>query len=219
MKFIKDLIHASPYVGVFSTVTEKLALVPRDLPEPKLVQYRDILEVELIPCSIAGSSLLGVLSAGAQDKILVSGLATDAEVTRLNDMGVQVLVIPGTHALGNLLALNDLGGVCSPLFTEQEINRIKSFLGIELVNMTIGGTELVGASCRATNNGFIVNPHITAQEFAVLEKIFQVHGMKTTANYGDRFVSNAVVGNSHGAIIGMPTTTHEMIRIDDALRK
>ena len=219
MKFIKEYLNASPYIGVFAVATETHSLFPEFITQKQKAYYQDILGTEIIQTTLAGSHLLGVLAVGIQDKFLVSNLISDKELAFFKNQGLQVQVLENNLAIGNLIALNENGAVCSPMFSDEEIKKIKSFLGIEVNTTKIGGNDLAGSSCRATNTGFVVHPNALDSELVVVQKTLKVEGIRTTANYGDKYVANALVANSQGAIVGIPTTTHEMIRIDEALRK
>ncbi|MDO8427769.1 MAG: translation initiation factor IF-6 [Candidatus Diapherotrites archaeon] len=219
MKFTKQYLNSSPYIGVFAVTSETISLFPAFITKKQKLYFQDILGTEIIQGTLAGSHLLGVFAVGSQNKFLVSNLISDKELDFYKNQGLKLEVLSDNLAVGNLIALNDFGAVCSPIFSKEDIAKIKSFLGTEVVTSLVGNHDLTGASCKATNVGFIVSPMVTEQEFSVLQKTLKVDGMRTTANYGDRYVGNGLIANSKGAVIGVPTTTHEMIRIDEAFRK
>ena len=82
---------------------------------------------------------------------------------------------------------------------------------------TIGGSDLIGSLCVASNKGFIVSPSVTKKEFKIIEKALKVKGTSATANYGDKFVGNSVIANSKAVIVGSLTSGHELNRIDEGL--
>lgn len=218
MRFDKSTVKASPYLGVFALVTDKVALVPQSLHPKELAPFKEIFNVEIIKCSVGESSLIGVLASAVADKILLSELVTEAELAHLQSIGLKTKIISGSTALGNLLRVTEKGGIISKAFSQHEVKEIESFFGVKLLQASIAESELVGSNCCASNKGFIVNPMVSVQEFSKLEKIFHVKGKPTTANYGDRFVGNCVLANSFGVLVGLNTTGFELMRIDEGLR-
>lgn len=219
MDFAKDLINGSPYVGVFGVVTDQIGLFPRTITDRQKARYASLFGVDIVQCSLAGSTLLGVLASGKDNRIIISDLVESQELDFLHAHGIKTRVVKYGSALGNWTASNPNACVHGGLFSEIQSKEIASFLGIPVVETLVNGKELVGASCKVNGNGFVVSPQITAEELQILEKAFQVPGIRTTANYGDRFVGNCLLVNSNGALVGQNTTTHEMIRIDEAFRK
>lgn len=218
MRFEKTTIKSSPYLGIFALVTNKLALVPQSIIEKEFRILNDVLNVELIKCSLGDSSLIGVLSSAIQDKVLLSELVTKKEIDFLNNIGIKTKIMPGISALGNLMRVTEKGGIVSKIFSSNQIKEMESFLGIKLFQQNIAESDLVGANCCASTKGFIVNSDITEADFLKLKKIFQTNGKPSTANYGDKFVGNCVIANEYGVAVGLNTTAFELMRIDEGLR-
>jgi translation initiation factor 6 len=124
----------------------------------------------------------------------------------------------GVNALGNLIALNDFGGISSPLLSEKMVKELNRFFSLEFIRNEIAKTDVVGSCIVVTNKGFLVNPNTSKKEFELLKKTFKVEGQLGTANYGDPFVANDVLANSKGALVGEQTSGHELIRVDEGLR-
>ncbi len=216
MRIDKCTVRASPFVGIFSIVTDKIALMPQAMDKKETKGLSDLLGVEVVHLSLAGSSLLGVLGRGIRKRFVFSDLLSDEDMDCLREKGILAERIKGVTALGNLLAVNENGGLCSRILSQQQIKSISSFLGIEVHPTTVAGTDIVGSSVVATSNGFIVHPLVSSDEMALAIEAFGVEGIPTTANYGDRFVANSVAANAFGVMVGNRTTTHEIIRIDEA---
>lgn len=215
MKFEKTTIKASPYLGVFSLVTEKIALIPQGITKKEANYFKDF-EVEVIKCSLGESSLIGVLASAVSDKILVSEIVTESEIHKLTSLGLKTQKVLGVTALGNLLRVTEKGGFASKTFSKKQVTEIESFLGIKISQGTIASSDLIGSSCVANPNGFLANPEVTPAEFSQLEKALGVSGVVGTANYGDRFVGNCILTNSKAVLTGKNTTGYELIRIDEA---
>ena len=217
MEIIKRTIKGSPFVGVFSVITDAVGLFPKYVEKKEIKGIEDILGVEVIRTNIANSSLLGVFIAGVGKKFIVPNIAEEREIEYLEEAGLKVKKIDAS-ALGNLVALNENACIVSPLIESGETKEIKKFFRINYYQRRVAGNDLPGSSTVVTNKGFIVHPNVSEKEYKELKKLFNVHGTATTANYGDPFVGNDVVANSNGAIVGLYTSGHELIRIDEGLR-
>lgn len=210
-------IRQSPYVGVFCRVTDELALVPADISKKELDKVKEF-DVEIVRATVADSVLLGVLLAGHGSRFVVPELLSRGERDFFASRGISVLET-GNLAYGNLVSMNQNGGIVSGMVDKKVFTQIQKFFkGTKLVHSSFSCTDIVGASIVATNKGFIVNPRITEKEFSLLKKVFNVNGKATTANYGDVFIGNNVVANSSAVFVGSATTGTELLRIDEGLR-
>ncbi len=218
MEFLKTNITGSPFVGIFCAVSEKFAIIPTLVNKKEEQKIEEILQVKVIKTTLANSSLLGALSVMFEDKIAVPSIVEESEKRELQKQGLEVKEIKGQAALGNLVTLNKNAGIASTLLSAKSIHDISEFFGVKILQKDVAGTNLAGSAIELTNKGFIVHPNIKAKELEGLKKTFGVHGVPTTANYGDRFIGNDVVANTKGALVGSITTSFEMIRIDEALR-
>ncbi|MEK6972729.1 MAG: translation initiation factor IF-6 [archaeon] len=220
MHIDKGYIRASPYVGIFMRASDDFILVPDSISDKEFSQVASVFtNTKIIKCSMAGSQLIGILSISLKNKIAVSDIVTEKEIAHLRHYGLQVHVIKGVSAIGNLVCLNEFGGLCSKALTESQVKELATFFEIPFLRMTIAKSDLVGASCVATSKGFIVNPGINEEEFKKIKSIFKINGQLTSSNYGDRFVGNGIIANNNGVLVGDHTTTHELIRIDEAFRE
>ncbi|MFH1588032.1 MAG: translation initiation factor IF-6 [Candidatus Diapherotrites archaeon] len=215
MEFFKKTMRASPYLGVFCSLNEKYLVYPNTAEKKELKELNKMCG-ELVPATIASSSLIGVFSKSLDEKILVTHLIEKNEKKNLEKAGMEVKEIDLT-AIGNLIALNENGGIASPLISKKQVKEAEDFFGVKFTVTKIGGSDLTGSCICVTNKGFIIHPNIAEKEFSLLEKIFKVKGAPTTANYGDKFVGNSVLANTKGIIAGMLTTGPELARIDEGL--
>ena len=217
MRIAKHSIHGTAFIGVFASVTEKIGLFPLTLPQKQVKEFEDILGIEAIQTSIAACSLIGSLVKGNSEGFAVPEIIQENELNNLRNSGIRIEVIEQVNALGNLMALNDFGGIVSPLLSEHSMNQLKKFFNIPLINATIAKTEIVGSCIVATNKGFIANPNIDNPDYKLLKKTFKTLGQPTTANFGDMFIANDILATSNGAIVGPQTSGHEILRIEEGL--
>jgi translation initiation factor 6 len=218
MRIEKTSLRGSPFIGVLGAVTEKIALLPRNTTRKEVKMVEDVLGVQVIKTSIASSDLIGALVKGNKKGFVVGEIIEEKELNELEDFGVKVKVVKGFNALGNLIALNDFGGIISPLINGKALKEIEKFFKVKFVKTSIANSEVSGASIAVSNKGFIVNPNVNKKEFKLIEKVFKVKGQASTANYGDVFVGNDVLANSKGVLVGNQTSGFELIRIDEGFR-
>lgn len=218
MRIDLGTVRESPFVGIFSLATEKIVFVPKTISKKEENRITDIFGIEVVKASIANSSLLGVFAEGNSKGIVAGSVLEENELQELRQMGIKAQKIAGITAVGNLLAVNDKKGVCSNIFSKQQVNDIEKFLGIELMHAAINGSDVVGASVVATNSGLVINKTARPEEMKKICDHFGMQGAAATANAGDCFIANSLVANSGSAIAGMMTTGFELARIDDGLR-
>ena len=218
MKIEKSYFGGSPFIGIFSCITEKIGLLPLYTEKKEVQRTEEFFEIEVIQTSIAGSSLIGSLVKGNRKGFILPETTEKKEEKFLEEQGIKAKKINGLTALGNLVGLNDFGGIASPLIQKNAFKEIKDFFGVKLKQMTLGNSEVVGSCLVATNKGFVVHPEIKENELKEIESIFKVQGNPSTANYGDPFVANDILANSKGVLIGEYTSNAEMLMIDEGLR-
>jgi len=218
MKIELGTIRQSPFVGIFSVATERVILAPKNISKKEEKKMANLFGIEIVKASIANSALLGVLSAANSKGIVAGGVIENREKRELEQAGFKVKKVEGITAIGNLLAVNDSKGICSRLFSKKQVKEIERFLGIDLMQATVAGTDVVGSSIVATNKGFVVNKMVTKEEANAIEKHFDLPGARATANAGDSFVGNSVIANSEAAFAGIATTGFELSRLDEGLR-
>lgn len=218
MEILKRAVRGSPYIGVFSVVTEDFGIFPLQATGKELNGLGETLGIEVVQMPLANSPLIGVFAAALGKRIAVPGIVEPQEIERLEGAGFRVRQIEELTALGNLLLINSKGGIASRMIGEENVKELSRFFGVKLVQESLAGTELPGACAVVTELGFIANPNVTEKEFGGMERAFGVKGATTTANYGDVFVGNDVLANSKAAVVGAQTSGHELIRIDSGLR-
>ncbi len=218
MRIELGTVRESPFVGIFALATDKLVFAPKPVSKKEEKRLFDVFGTEVVRASIANSSLLGVLSAGNASGLVVGSIMEMEEENQLLDAGIRVKKIGNITAVGNLLTVNDSKGICSKVFSDRQKKEIERFLGVRLMQSTVAGSDVVGASVVATNKGFVLNKMASNEEARRIERHFGIPGAKATANAGDVFVGNSVIANSFAALAGLATTGFELARLDEGLR-
>ncbi|HDD33883.1 MAG TPA: translation initiation factor IF-6 [Thermofilaceae archaeon] len=212
----------NPNIGVYVAISDRVALIPADAPEKVERSLSKNLGVRVVRASIQDSPLLGVLCAMNSHGIIVGRLVRERELELLrkvlgDEMVIEVLDIKET-ALGNLVLANDRGAVVSPLLPKRVVSRISDVLGVEAIQMRLGGSYLVGALGVATNKGVLLCPLASDEEVEQVIEVLRVSkGGVGTVNRGNIFVRSGLVANSKGALVGFETTGPELMRIQSAL--
>ncbi len=210
-------MRSSPFVGVFAKATNRFVLLPMQLQKKELHGLNDFFGVEIIHANIANSSLIGALTIANKHGILLPGIAEERELKQLEQLGLRAKKVGETNALGNLVALNDTKAVCGKTLAKETQKEIKNFLKVEVKQMAIASSDLAGAAIVTTNKGFVATTKATKKELEALEAWFGLKGKTTTANYGDAFIANSIIANDRAALVGLHSTQHELLRIDEGL--
>lgn len=210
-------LHGSPYVGIFCSVTDEIALIPSFIDKKEAKRIEETLNVETIQTTIANSHLIGALSRGLKKKFAVAHTIDKLEKEHLEKIGIKIHQTRNITAIGNLLAMHANGGIASPLIHPLEVQALEEFFNVKIHTKTIASSEIVGSSILATDKGFLAHPRTEPNDMEWLESVFRVPGMTTTANYGDPFIANSILANAHGAIVGERTSGPELSRIDEGL--
>ncbi len=94
MRIDKGTLCSSPFIGVFSVVTEELALMPFSILPKEERKLSDFFGVEIIKTKLAESSLIGVMCAGIKKRFVVSELVLDSEIKKLEAVSYTHLTLP-----------------------------------------------------------------------------------------------------------------------------
>jgi translation initiation factor 6 len=211
-------IYRSANIGIFLRASEKFCLVPHGLPKTKSDKIIEMLGVKAIPASIAGSRLLGPLSAANGKGIILSRLSDDEEVKNLlESTGQNVLRLESRFtSVGNLIAANDHGAVISDVFSDESAKEVEMTLEVPVKKMRIGSFIQVGAMISATNSGALVHPAASESEINVIGQTLGFDPEPSTVNGGVPFVSSGIAGNSTGVLVGTLTRGSELVILSRA---
>ncbi|MFX1486804.1 MAG: translation initiation factor IF-6 [Promethearchaeota archaeon] len=209
----------TPNLGVFSFANDNFVLVRRGLPKriPKVVE--ETLKVSLIEANIGQSSLIGVLSAGNSNGIILPYYAMESEMLHIKkNTDLNIGIIPSKlTCFGNIVLCNDYGAILHPKLEPQAVKSIEETLDVEGQKGRIGLSPLVGSLAVATNRGVLAAPHASEEELQQIREILKVPVNIGTTNRGVFYVRAGLLANSHGAIAGFETTGPELVRIGEAL--
>jgi len=120
-------------------------------------------------------------------------------------------------AFGNLVLVNDNGGLVSDLLLKEKgiLYKIKEILDIELVSGLIAGYPFVGSVAVATNRGVLTHPFLQDAERQLLSDVLKVKVDVGTINGGCPLVASGILANDYGIVVGDLTNGPETMIISN----
>ena len=211
-------LTGNPNLGVYVSVNDDIAIAPFNLPYIMESNLEEALNVKVIRTSIAGSNLVGALTAGNSNGFIVSPYASNREIKVLEDEGLNVAKMPGKYtAVGNIMAVNDYGAIVSPDIELEAIDILEDTLDVPVKLSPIAGFNIIGSLAVVTNKGALLHRDTIPTEMKFIEDIFNVQGDIGTVGKGISLVGACSIANSYGVIVSEGTTGPEMARIEEAL--
>jgi translation initiation factor 6 len=202
-------------IGVFSRVFDDIAVVPPNAPEEFRSALTDVLDVDLVITTVQGSEIVGSLLAGNNRGFVVSGLASEREVTLLGEYREVLVLERGMNAAGNIILANDTLACIHPDMPTAVAQEIGELLGTPVIRLTLAGIRTVGMAAAATNKGILVHPRTSRQELARLEEATGLPIGTGSVNMGSGLVGTGLVANRAGYLAGTETSGFELGRIED----
>jgi len=221
---IRAQFENSNELGVFSRLTNSYCLVAIGGSE----NFYSVFESELgdvipvIHTSIAGTRIVGRLTAGNRKGLLVPNTTTDQELQHLRNSlpdSVQVQRIEERlSALGNVIACNDYVALVHPDIDRETQEIIRDVLGVEVFTQTIAGNVLVGSYCAISNQGGLVHPRTSVQDQDELSSLLQVPLVAGTINRGSDVIGAGIVVNDWSAFAGLDSTSTELSVVESIFK-
>jgi len=212
-------LFGSASIGVYSLVTDNMAIVPSQVSETKAKKIEKWLRVKTIRTTIGASVLVGALARANSNGIVLPHFMREEEnqaIKSNSNINMTVMETKKT-AYGNLILANDYGAVVDPRLKERDVKKIEDVLAVEAVPGEIAGLPYVGSLATATNKGVLTHPLVKEEEQKILKDVLKVQVDVGTINCGIPYVATGLVGNKHGAVAGYITTGPELFIIGQAL--
>jgi translation initiation factor 6 len=206
----------SSNIGAFCRVTDQW-VVQAPSKEPTTQGLSKLFEASRISTTIGQSTLVGILTAGNQNGLIVPHIILDEEHEALQEnLGIPVTSLSSKlTALGNLILTNDHAALVSTAFSKTEIAAIRDALGVEVEAKTIAGSDLVGSYCVVTNQGLLAHTDVSEEELEWLASFFSVETDLGTINCGVPYISIGLLVTLKAAAAGFETTGPELMRITE----
>ena len=222
--------QSSSEVGAYARITNSYALIPTTATESWVSVFQDHLEpnIKIIYSNIAGTPIVGRLTAGNKNGLLVPLTTSDSELKQIEDSlpdGVAVERIEEKFsALGNVISCNDKIALIHPELDNETIEIIQDVLGVEVFPTLIAKESLVGSYSVFTNKGGIVSPLCTVEEVEELSGQLGITIETASVNRGSNLVSAGCCVNDSSLFCGWETTALEIanltriFKIDDTTK-
>jgi translation initiation factor 6 len=213
---VRAQFESSSEVGVFARLTNSYCLVAQGGSE----NFYSVFEAELakhipvIHCSIGATRIVGRVTVGNKNGLLVPSITTDQELTQLRNQLPENVKVQKVEerlsALGNCIACNDYVALVHTDLDRETEEVITDTLGVDVFRATVAQNVLVGSYCVITNQGGLVHARTPAQDMEELSQLIQIPLTAGTVNRGSDVVGAGVVANDWSAFCGMDTTATEI---------
>ncbi|KAJ1734222.1 Eukaryotic translation initiation factor 6 [Coemansia biformis] len=221
---VRAQFENSNEIGVFSKLTNSYSLVAIGGSE----NFYSVFESELgdvipvIHTSIAGTRIIGRLTAGNRRGLLVPNSTTDQELQHIRNSLPDSVAIQRIEerlsALGNVIACNDYVALVHPDLDRETEEIIADVLGVEVFRQTIADNVLVGSYCAISNQGGLVHPRTSVQDQDELSSLLQIPLVAGTVNRGSDVIGAGIVVNDWSAFAGMDTTSTELSVVESIFK-
>lgn len=211
-------------VGVFAQLTNAYALIALGGAE----NFYSVFEAELadhipvIKTSIAGTRLVGRMTVGNKNGLLVPNSTTDQELQHIRNSLPDEVVVQRIDerlsALGNCIACNDYVALIHPDIDRETEEIVQDVLGVDVFRQTVAGNVLVGSYCSFSNQGGLVHPKTSIEDLDELSSLLQVPLVAGTINRGSDVIGAGLVVNDWTAFCGLDTTATEMSVIESVFK-
>ena len=218
MDIIKYDVYSGPNIGIYTKVNNQFVFVPNGFAKTKAENLANYLQTDYLTISIANTRLLGILAVLNNHGMLLPNTCSQGEIEHLKkhtDLNIKLLDVK-YNALGNLICVNDKGGIVSPTIDKKYVKEIEDVLDIEVIQKKIAGFYQVGAVMSATSNGGIIHPLTDEDDVSTFSNILGVKIEPATINGGIPFVSSGILANDNAIVVGTLTNGPEIMILTSA---
>jgi translation initiation factor 6 len=207
-------------IGVFAKLTNSYCLVSNAGSEGFYSFFEADLgsHIPVIHTSIAGTRIVGRLTAGNKNGLLVPNTTTDLELQYLRNSLPEEVEVKRVEerlsALGNVISCNDYVAIVHPDLDKETEEIIADVLKVEVFRTTVAKNVLVGSYCVVSNTGGLVHPMTSTGELDELSNLFQIPIAAGTINRGSDIIAAGCVVNDWSGFVGLDTTAAELMVFD-----
>jgi len=211
-------IRNNPFIGVYAAAGGGAAIVPPAAPRDFVSRLEDLLGLDVGLTTVGGVSAVGAMAVMNANGIAVPSIISDEEMSALRYLGRRIGRVESKfNCLGNLVCANDCGAVASPVLPKDVIASLRDALGVEVCQLKIAGSDVVGSVVVATNDGALAHPSVSEGEKDELRRLLKVKVDAGTVNGGFKHIRAGTVLGLEGILVGEATTGPELMLIREAL--
>ncbi|EAY04170.1 translation initiation factor eIF-6, putative family protein [Trichomonas vaginalis G3] len=224
--------QSSSEVGAYATLTDTYCLLPTTTTKSWTETFdvlTDFNNTTLVMSNIAGTPIVGRLTVGNKNGLLVPLTTTDSELAQIEQSLPDGVVVERIEekfsALGNVISCNDHIALIHPELDQETVEIIKDVLQVDVFPTLIANESLVGSYSVFTNRGGIVTPKATVEEIEELSGQLGINIEAATVNRGSGLVNAGILVNNSRLFCGWETTALEIanltriFKIDDNTMK
>ncbi|KXS12664.1 translation initiation factor 6 [Gonapodya prolifera JEL478] len=211
-------------IGVFASLTNAYCLVAIGGSENFYSAFEGEVgdAIPVVHASIGGTRIVGRLTVGNRNGLLVPNTTTDQELQHLRNSLPDKVAIQRIEerlsALGNVVACNDYVALVHPDIDRETEEIIADVLQVEVFRQTIAGNVLVGSYCALSNRGGLVHPRTSIADQDELSSLLQIPLVAGTVNRGSPNIGGGLVVNDFAAFAGVDTTSTELSVIESIFK-
>jgi len=213
-------VYRSPNVGIYTKCNDSFVFLPNGFATTKANNLSEFLQTDYLFASLANTRLLGPLMVVNNKGILLPRNCLDEELMHLKkSTGLNVDILETKHtAIGNLICVNDRGGIMSPIIPNEFVKKVEDVLGIEVVQKKIAGYHQAGAMVVATSHGGIIHPDTEEDDIKIFSDILGVELEPATINGGTPYLASGILANNKSLVVGTLTNGPELVMLTKAFR-
>ncbi len=211
-------MYRGPNIGIYTKVNDSFVFVPNGFAQTKAETLAKYLKVEYLFTSVANTRLIGTLMVVNNHGMLLPSTCSQWEVDYLKkSTGLNVGVLDTKHnALGNLICVNDKGGVVSPKIPMESLKYIQDTLGVEVIQKKVAGYHQAGVMICANINGGIIHPETDDEDIQTISDVLKVKLEPATINGGIPYISSGILANNKAIVVGNFTNGPEIMMLTRA---
>tara|TARA_B100000959_G_scaffold287011_1_gene368624 strand:+ start:2152 stop:2817 length:666 start_codon:yes stop_codon:yes gene_type:complete len=218
LDIIKFDVYRGPNIGIYTKVNDEFVFVPNGFASSKSEKLAQYLQTDYIVTSVADTRLLGILMVVNNHGILMPNTCSEDELGKIKkktDLNVDILDVK-FNALGNMMSVNDKGGIVSPSLPKESLQKIEDVLDIEVLQKKIAGFHQVGAVMATSQSGGIVHPETDEEDIKIISNILGVKVEPATINGGLPYLSSGILVNNKSMVVGTLTNGPEIMMLTRA---
>jgi len=220
---IRAQFENSSEIGVFSKLTNTYCLLAHGGSDHFKVFENELADhVPVVYTTIAGTRVVGRLTVGNKNGLLLPNTTTDQELLHIRNSLPDSVVVQRVEerlsALGNCIVCNDYVALIHPDLDKETEEIVADTLGVEVFRQTIASNALVGSYCAISNQGGLVHPKTSVEDQDELSSLLQVPLVAGTVNRGSDVIGAGLVVNDWTAFCGLDTTATEISVIESIFK-